>query len=181
MLQEKLRRLVEQWPARDLGAPGNLDQPALHQGLQNAFDRHPADRFDIGAGDRLAVGDDRESLERGRREPGRFRGREKLPHPAGKLRIAGQLPAFRFLKELKGALLLEVFDLQLLERRGHLRLGGFRELVRREFVFRPRAPECRDELARGERFLRAEKQRFDNKSEFHGSLGTYTTYSPIAL
>ena len=96
MLEEKLRCLVKQRPARDLGATGNLNQPALHQRLQHAFDCYPADRFDIGPGDRLAVGDDGEGLERRWRETSWFRGGEKLPDPPGILRIAGQLPALRF-------------------------------------------------------------------------------------
>ena len=36
---------------------------------------------------------------------------------------------------------------------------SFRELVRRELIFRARVPERRDEFARVERSLRAEEQR----------------------
>ena len=89
------------------------------------------------------------------------------------------MPAFGFLQELKGALLLDVCDFQLLERGGHFRFARFREFVRRELVLRARALDRRRQLARGERFLRAEEKRFDDLGEVHMSHGTYTTSGPI--
>ena len=62
VLEEKLRRFVEQRPSRHLRAPGDFHQAALHQALQNTIHRHSANRFDVGARDRLAVGDDCQRL-----------------------------------------------------------------------------------------------------------------------
>src|SRR5437870_7021735 len=66
MIEEKVRCLVKQRTPRNFGTPGNFDESALHQGLQNAVDRDAADRFDIGARDRLTVSNDGEGFERGR-------------------------------------------------------------------------------------------------------------------
>ena len=85
---------------------------------------------------------------------------------------------------MKCALLLEVFDLQLLERRGHRRFSSFRKFVRRELIFRAGVPERHDEFAWSKRFLRAEKERFNDLREVHMSHTTYTScrsYSPSAL
>ena len=45
----------------------------------------------------------------------------------------------------------------------------FRKFVRREFVLRARALDRADQFARRERFLRAEKKRFDDLREVHES------------
>ena len=85
---------------------------------------------------------------------------------------------------MKCALLLEVFDLQLFERRGHRHFSSFRQFVRRELIFPAGVPERRDEFVRSKRFLRAEEERFDDLREVHMSHATYTsygTYSPSAL
>ncbi len=139
VIQEKLRRLVEQRPPGDLGAPGDFHQPALHQTLEHAIDRDTAHRLDVRARDRLAVGHDRERLQ-GRR--GQARGldrRKKLSHPARVGRVARELPALGALEQLERAALLDQLHLELLERRGDLRFLHLPKLVRHEFLLVARA------------------------------------------
>ena len=65
MVEKKLGGFVKQRTTRNFGAPGNFDQAAFHQRLQNAINGHAADSFDIRARDRLAISDDGKRLERG--------------------------------------------------------------------------------------------------------------------
>src|SRR6185369_13823602 len=131
--------------------------------------------------DRLPIRDDRQGLERRRGELRRSHRRKQLPNPSTVSRVAHQLPALRFFRELERAPLLDVLDFQLLERRGDLRLGRLCKLVRHELVFPARAFDRGHQLAGGERFLRGEQERFDDLRETHRTHVTYTTYSPIAL
>src|SRR2546423_3264732 len=181
MFEEKLGRLIEQGAARNFRATGDLHQTAFHQILQHAVNGDSANRFDVGARDRLAIRDDGQGFERRRSKPRRFHCREQLPDPRRVSRIAHQLPAFRFLRELEGAALLDVLDLQSFERGGHLRLSRFRELVRQQLIVVARAFDGGSELARSQRLLRGEQERFYHLGESHTSDATYRTYSPIAL
>ena len=63
--------------------------------------------------------------------------------------------------------MLNVFDLQLFNRAGNFRLSNIREFVRRKFVFRASIAKSIDNLFGRERFLCAEKKRFDNTSQIH--------------
>ena len=63
MFEEKLRRFVKERPARDLSASSDFDQASLHQILQDAIDRDPANHFDVSARDWLSIGNDRECLQ----------------------------------------------------------------------------------------------------------------------
>ena len=62
VIEKKLRRFVEKRASGDFGATGDFDQAAFHQRLQHAVDVDAANRFDIGACDWLAIGDNRERL-----------------------------------------------------------------------------------------------------------------------
>jgi len=106
MIEEKLRRFVEKRPARNFRAAGDFDETAFHQGLQDSVNVHPANGFNIGARDRLAVSNYRECLERGCGQARRLGRRKKLAHPRGKRWIGSELPAFGFLDNLKSAVLL---------------------------------------------------------------------------
>ena len=68
LLEEERRRAVQQRTPEPFGAPDHIDQPALVQRLEHAAHVDAADLLDLGAADRLAVGDDRERLERGGRQ-----------------------------------------------------------------------------------------------------------------
>src|SRR5258707_13539003 len=81
--------------------------------------------------------------------------------------IAGQLPAVGFFKKMKAVLVLNVFDIQLLNRGGNFRLSNIREFVRRKFIFRASIAKSIDNLVGRERFLRAKKKRFDDASQIH--------------
>ena len=56
-----------QRPARHLAPAGGADPARLHQHVERALgDLHAADRLDLGAADRLVIGDDRQRLDRRR-------------------------------------------------------------------------------------------------------------------
>ena len=65
VLEEKLRGAVEPWPAGGLGLAANFDEFALDERLHDAIDGDATNLLDFRAGNRLAVGDDGESLQRG--------------------------------------------------------------------------------------------------------------------
>src|SRR5262245_149125 len=65
-LQELLRRAVQERLARELRPPRDPDEPAIDQAPQHGAGLDAADRLDLGLRDRLAVGDDRQRLERRR-------------------------------------------------------------------------------------------------------------------
>ena len=79
-----------------------------------------------------------------------------MPNPLRVSWLTCELPAFRFLHQLKRAPLLDVFDLQLFQPRRDLRFVHLCKLVRQKFVARARALDRALQLARGQRFLRAE-------------------------
>ncbi len=108
MIKKKLRGFVKKRAAGNFGPSGNFDEAAFHQCLQHPIDVHAAHGFDIGARNWLAIRDDRERLQRRRGQARRFGHGKKLAHPAGKCGIRDELPAFRFLDNLKRALLLNI-------------------------------------------------------------------------
>ena len=62
-LEKFRRRTVEERPARHVFARDGANQIALEQSGDHSVDVNAANGFDLGLGDRLAVGDDRESFE----------------------------------------------------------------------------------------------------------------------
>ncbi len=93
VFQESVGGPVGDGPADDFGATDLRDQSALQQRLHHAVDRDAADLFDLRAGDRLAVSDDRQSFQR---REGETRGAALVPDegldPGGELRLADELP-----------------------------------------------------------------------------------------
>ena len=85
--------------------------------------------LDICARDRLAIGNDRERLERRCAESSRFRRRKKLAHPLGVFRVGSQLPALRLFANLKCPLLFDTLDFQLLQCGGNFCLAYPRKLI----------------------------------------------------
>ena len=63
IFKEQRRGAVRRRAAHHLGATGSLDQSALHQSLHDTVHVHAANLFDLGTGDRLAIGDDGERLQ----------------------------------------------------------------------------------------------------------------------
>src|ERR1700730_5981347 len=167
VVQKKLRCFVKQRPAGNFGAPGYFYQAALHQSLQHAVDRHAAHSFDIGARDRLAIGNDGKRFERGRGQPRRFRRRKKLAHPLRTIRIGDELPAFGFFDELEGAILRDVIVFQLFERGRDFGFADLCEFVRRKLIFGAGAPRYIDNLFCRERLLRTEQKRLYYSIECH--------------
>src|SRR5687768_5550459 len=66
LLEEERCRAVMQRTSEPLTAADDVDQPSLEQRFEHAADGHAADLLDLGAADRLAIGDDRKRLERSR-------------------------------------------------------------------------------------------------------------------
>ena len=64
MLEEKQGGAVEAGSAGGVGLAAHLDQLALDEGLHDAVDGDAANLLHLRAGDRLAVGDDGQGLER---------------------------------------------------------------------------------------------------------------------
>src|SRR5687767_8316704 len=104
VLEEERRRSVQQRPPQSLRPANDVDQTALVQRLEDAADRDTPDLLDVGARDRLSIGDDRQRLERGTGEPlrtsrelgaldhlGVFGAGEDLP-PAGDLEQLDTMP-----------------------------------------------------------------------------------------
>ena len=67
LLQERRRRAVVKRTPEAFAAPDDVDQSALVKRLEDRSRPDAPDLFDLGAADRLAVGDDRERLEGSRR------------------------------------------------------------------------------------------------------------------
>src|SRR5204862_7047596 len=69
MGKEFLSRRVGERPPRNLAPARGADPAGLHQHVERAFRYlHAANGLDLGAADRLVIGDDRQSLDRGAAE-----------------------------------------------------------------------------------------------------------------
>ncbi len=113
-LEELLRGAVQQRPARLVALADDLDQVPLEQRLDDRAAVHPADVLDLGPGHRLAVGDDRQRLERGAGEPLRL-DLEEAAHELRVGRVGAKLPAARDLVQDDAAHPVAIVALKLLE------------------------------------------------------------------
>src|SRR5262249_33005997 len=91
-LEELLARPVQHRPPRLLLLAEDADEAAVEEDLHGAAAVHAADLVDLGAGDRLAVGDDGEHLELRARELDGLSG-DELAHPVGVHRVGAELKA----------------------------------------------------------------------------------------
>ncbi len=80
--QELARGAVEERLPHHLLAPGDADQAVIEQRLEHARGRDAAQLLDLGPGDRLAIGDDGERLERRHRQLGAAGDLEELAQVA---------------------------------------------------------------------------------------------------
>src|SRR2546423_3656375 len=69
LLQERRRRTIEKWTAESLSTTDDVDKSALVQRFEDCTGTNTTNFLDLRASDRLAVGDDRQRLERGSRQP----------------------------------------------------------------------------------------------------------------
>src|SRR5438132_1283307 len=102
-MREEVRGCRPEERAAGAGAPPlGTDPPGLHQGVDRALaERHPADFFDLGAGDRLVIGDDGKRLDRRTRQ---LAGDPSLdPQPGGKIGCSAKRPAAREADEVAAA------------------------------------------------------------------------------
>src|SRR3546814_21169080 len=73
MLQKGCGGGVDEWPPRHLAPARRPDPARLHQHVERSpGDLHAPDRLDLGATDRLMIGDDRQRLDGGAGEPARL-------------------------------------------------------------------------------------------------------------
>src|SRR5206468_7093818 len=123
-------------PAHPLPASDDVDESALMERLEHAADRDAANLLDLGATDRLAVGDQRERLQRGSAQPCRPRGELRALDRLGVLGAREDLPPTADLHELDAVTVDVVVLAELVERGGERRLRGLRvegrELLARE-------------------------------------------------
>src|SRR5690349_14811579 len=95
VLEKDRSRAVEQRTTKAFGTTDDVDQPSLVERLQHAAHGDATNLFDLGAADRLAIGNDGERLQRGAGQSRRsrrelcaldslrvFRARENLPTSA---------------------------------------------------------------------------------------------------
>ena len=169
MLEEQVRGGIEQRATRHIRLPGNADQRAFEEFLQDGVDIDPPDRLDIGLGDRLPVGHDGEGLQGGRAEPLRTAFGEQRPQVTGELGACHQPPSCGGFKELQGTL-----------GRGEMlaqRIDGLADLLGRNFppmvgdhrrVAGGAGPDRFDQIGQREGLGRGEDQRFNNLIQLHG-------------
>src|SRR5256885_16477584 len=69
LLQERRRRTIEKRPSETFSPTDNVDESALVQRFEDRTGADTANLFDLSASDGLAVGDDRQRLERCGRQP----------------------------------------------------------------------------------------------------------------
>ena len=95
MLEEHLRRAVEERMSRELRPADEPDELEVHQRLDVARHVHAADLLDLALRDGLAVRHDRKRLERGAPEPARTVQLEHGAHvpPAARHRLHAVRPA----------------------------------------------------------------------------------------
>src|SRR5688572_19908600 len=157
MLQKQRRRPVEQRSAHSLTAADDVDETPLVQRLEDAANGDPANLLDLGASNRLTVRDDRERLERRRRQSLRARGQLRALDRLGVLDAREDLPPSGKLRELDAMTVGLVVLAQLVQRLlddGGRRLG----IQGGQLVGRNRA------RARKERGLKQLRQRPHGRS-----------------
>src|SRR5262249_36454988 len=152
MNQKVFRRAVHHWPSHNFLVTLCDDQPFVQQRLYRRRRSDTSDLKDLRDRDRLFVGDDRERLERRKREPRRRLRLEISPHVLAELRFCRDPIAARQRAKLKTALSCIELVHQLLA-------GGFD--VRHRFAF-----EHRRKLLYGYRILRNKDQRFYDRLQF---------------
>ena len=103
--EEVLRRAVEERRPDDRLLARRRDELLLEERLQDARGVHAADVLDLGKRDRLAVGDDRERLERREREPAPLGDLVELAQQRVELGPRDEAPAARDLLEPHAAVL----------------------------------------------------------------------------
>ena len=85
MLQELESGAIDDGPAGLVQPALLLDHAPVDQGAQDAVGIDAAHRFNVGAGHRLAIGDDGQGFQRGRRQLAGELQAEKAPHIVGGL------------------------------------------------------------------------------------------------
>src|SRR5664279_4728217 len=120
LLEKYWRRAVEQRTSKPLGAADDSDQSALEQRAQHPAHGDAANLLDLGSSNRLAIGDDRERLERGRGEARGTRCELRALDRLGVLGARQNLPAAAELDELDAVALGVVSLTHLVERAGEL-------------------------------------------------------------
>src|SRR2546423_698661 len=129
--------------AESLSAPDHIDQATFMERLQHSADSDTTNLLDLGATDRLAIGNDRERLERGGGEPLRARRELRALDCFGVLGARENLPAASDFLQLDTVAVDVIVLTQLVDGRGEgsgrvvgrqrrQLLGGYRTRAREE-------------------------------------------------
>src|SRR3954454_8528282 len=100
MLEKDGRGAVHQRTAEAFAAPDDVDETTLVQRLEHAANADATNLLDLGAADRLPIGDDRQRLERGGGKPLRSRRELRALDRFGVLGAGEDLPTAGDLLEL---------------------------------------------------------------------------------
>ena len=103
MIQKILGRCVEQGASRHFSATGDFDQTPVENRLHDPVDGDSTHGLDVGARDRLAVGDDGEGFQRGYAQACRLCLGIQGPEPRGEPWRAAEQPTGRCFPDLVGA------------------------------------------------------------------------------
>ena len=122
MLQKQLRRLIQQRPSRQIRTTRNPHHVPVHQCLQRSVHTHPPHRLNPALRHRLPVRNDRQRLQRTRRQSLRLLVRKQLPHPLRPIRTTHNPPPGRPLHQLKRTPALDILQIQPPDRRPNVLL-----------------------------------------------------------
>src|SRR6266498_2684707 len=112
LLQKARRGSIQERPPHAFAATDHFDQLALVKRLEHLARPDAANLFDLGAANGLAVGDDRESLERGGRKPLRSRRNLRALDHFGEFRPREYLPTTRDFDQLDAVAVVIVMTAQ---------------------------------------------------------------------
>jgi hypothetical protein len=169
--EEKRGGLVEERPARLLGAAGDADDFPLEERGHDAVDGDSPHRFDLGAADGLAVGDDGEGFERGLAEPGRLGRIEELVGPDGELGAGLELETSRDALDHEARSV--GLELGAEEVEGGVDFAGADFLVGGGFGSGGKFGRLVEDVGDGfgsQGPIRGEEQRFDNTGQVHPTI-----------
>ena len=175
VFEEHDGRAVGHGAAHHFGAPDLLDQAALDQRLHDAVHAHTPDLLDLGARDRLAVGDDGQRLQRRLGEARRagFVADQRL-EPRRVFRLSHELPRAGHAGQPIAALGCLMVQGQLFQRRRQFSLLHLLEAPGGLIAFGvlDGSGEHVAQFLQAQRLLRGEEDCFQNEFQFHAREGT---------
>ena len=161
MLQELLRRSIEERASGCRRSPHNGDHVAFHQRTYHIVRIDTADGFNLGLRHRLLVRNHRQTLQRRHRELSLGLLSQHLAKPRRVLRQGCKLVAARNFHNVHRTIRLSIFPVELLnDVKNRLLVRAF---LRQLTGFK--LPEDVENLPHGKRFISGKHQRFDDLLE----------------